>query len=432
MPDARTTEQHEAVKQTVRDLLHGVHDPQKAAALIAAVVAHHAPELQAWARAQLHAKHRFVSLPLPYQNATSKPAEAQFQAIFGVQPVIAQKPLKQAVEPVLGGETAAFRVDPELGRLCVALHLAPAFRIWVIIRQLVREGSGSGWIERNHLVEALASYRVAITARHLRRVLVSGEDIFWNVTRKRVYMRSWAHVAASLTRSALLANIGRVDRNRPGARELYVPVTGSLDEWEARLYCAWFAYRNNPTISRSELGILFGRDKATFRHWEKTRLGGLLQVRRNYAQCPSYEAFYSHVPHYATEYVAWVRWKGRPKKVARIRWQLPNTYLAGTVRQHHRQGQAAKVRRLVNGVTETMPAAKRRGGLHRLYFDQAETLRKFVRTHPEAEARYVWRGENDLRDGIFEINESGFPLTHSRERAKPAEKLRPYRRRRKW
>ncbi|MEO8391545.1 MAG: hypothetical protein ABI700_01000, partial [Chloroflexota bacterium] len=243
---------------------------------------------------------------------------------------------------------------------------------------------------------------------------------FWNVTRQRVYMRSWGHLAATLTQTALVAHIGQAERNRLGAREMYVPIAGSLEAWEAQLYAAWMAYRNNPTISRGQLSDLFGRDKTVLRRWEKTRLVGQLTVRHNYAQCPNHEAFFQHIPAHATPYVAWVRWQGRPRKIARIRWQLPNTYVAGAYKQHHRKGQASKVRRRVNRVTD-MPADERRGGWHRLYFDQAETLRKFVRKHPEVEARYVWRGENRSQQGIFEINTSGFPLTHCLERAKPSD-----------
>ncbi len=150
-------------------------------------------------------------------------------------------------------------------------------------------------------------------------------------------------------------------------------------------------------------------------------LTGLVTVRHNFAQCPNHEAFFEHIPQYATSYVAWVRWQGRVKPVVRVRWQLPNSYLIGAVKQHHKKGQAAKVRRRVQVETETLPAEERRGGWHRLYFDQAATMRQFVRKHPEAEARYVWRGESRVRQGIFEINVSGFPLTHCMERAKPRE-----------
>ena len=426
MPGAKTNENHETVKQTVRDLLQGVQDPRQAAMLIADVVAHHAPELHGWAEAQLRARHPWLRLPGSHQVTTPNPPEALFQAVFGVQPTVAQDPKIKPTAALTGAQTKALRVDPELGRLCVVLHLAPALRLWVVIRQHVRDHAGSGWIDRPSLLEALRTQGIAYSARHLRRVLASGEGLFWNATHERVYMRSWAYLAATLTSMAMTANIGRIERNRPGAREMYVSVTGSLEQWEANLYAAWFAYRNNPTISRSELCKLFGRDKATLRHWEKERLAGQFTVRQNYAQCPSFEEFYKHIPQYATNYTAWVRWNGKLKKTARIRWQLPNTYLAGVIKQHHKKGQAAKVRRRVNAVTETMPADERRGGWHRLYFDQAETLRQFVRNHPEAEAPYVWRGENHWKHGIFEINESGFPLTHCLERARLADEERVF------
>ncbi|MEO8396529.1 MAG: hypothetical protein ABI700_26280 [Chloroflexota bacterium] len=419
MPEAKTSAQHEAVQQTVRDLLQGVDDPRRAAALVAAVVAHHAPELHEWAQAQLRSRHGFVPLRPTSPMAVAKPAATQFQALFGVRPVIVPQALKTASDGLTEASIATLQVDPELGRLCVALHLAAPLRIWVVIRQFVREHDGSGWIERKRLRELLKTYQIVCSDRHLRRILTNGEDIFWNVTRQRVYMRSWAHLAATLTETALAAHSGRIERNRPGVREMYVPVAGSLETWEAQLYAAWFAYRNNPTISRSELSALFNRDKTVLRRWEKTRLVGMLTLRHNYAQCPNAEAFFQHIPAYATSYVAWVRWQGRPRRIARIRWQLPNTYVAGAYKQHHRKGQASKVRKRVNRVTETKPADERRGGWPRLYFDQAETLRKFVRKHPEAEARYVWRGENRFRQGIFEINTSGFPLTHCLERAKP-------------
>ncbi len=419
MPEASASAPHEAVKQTVREVLGGVHDPQRAAALIAAVVAHHAPELQAWAQAQLRARHPSVRFPAYQTTPIAKPPEAQFAAIFGVQPVIAPAARSEAAASCPGAQDAHLRVDPELGRLCVALHCAPELRLWVIIRQQVRNEGGSGWIARPRLVEALKVHGVNCSARHLRRLLASGEGVFWNVTRERVYMRSWGHLAAILTQAALGAKVGVIERNRPGVRELYVPVGGSLEQWEAQLYAAWLNYRNNPTISRSQLSQLFGRDQTILRRWEQRRLAGQLTVRHNFAQCPDHEAFFEHIPHYATSYVAWVRWQGKPRKVARIRWQLPNTYLVNTIKEHHKKGQAAKVRRRVNIETEIMPADERRGGWPRLYFDLAETLRQFVRKHPEAEARYVWRGENRAGQGILEINADGFPLTHALERVKP-------------
>ena len=153
---------------------------------------HHAPELHEWAQALLRSRHRFLSLPPP-PNSAAKPAAGQFQALFGVRPVIVAQPLRPASD---AAQTACFQVDPELGRLAVVLHLAPALRLWVVIRQYVREHEGSGWIDRQSLLDALKAQGITYSARHLRRVLASGEGLFWNVTRERVYMRSWVHVAA--------------------------------------------------------------------------------------------------------------------------------------------------------------------------------------------------------------------------------------------
>lgn len=354
----------------------------------------------------------------PAQRLTT--AEQLYKSLFGVLPTIIEAP--EAPK-----EAATFRIDPELGRLAIALHLSAQLRAWMIIRDEVREAAGSGWIERSRLVEALDAQGIHYTERHLRRLLldtpdhlreknVSIEGLFWDVTRKRIYMRSWVHVAKGLTSLAQIAQVGRIERNRPGAREMYIPVQGDIEQWEAEVYAAWFAYRNNPVISRAELCVLFGRDKTTLRRWEKTHLQHKLTVVKNFSQCPSYERFYNHIPQHAHTYVAYARHGNRRLKVQRIRWQIPNTYKAGAVKQHYKKGQAAKVRRRVNMVAVTLPADERRGGWPRLYFDKAETLKQFVDKHPDGEPRYVWRGLNTRDAGIWEINQDGFPLTHHAER----------------
>src|SRR5690606_16949124 len=52
------------------------------------------------------------------------------------------------------------RVDPELGRLCIAILKASVFRLWVISRELTREASGSGQVQRKGLLESLSTYGV--------------------------------------------------------------------------------------------------------------------------------------------------------------------------------------------------------------------------------------------------------------------------------
>jgi hypothetical protein len=204
-------------------------------------------------------------------------------------------------------------------------------------------------------------------------------------------------------------------------RQVYVPIGGSHEQWEAHLYAAWHAYRENPTISRDELSRLFGRDVTTIRRWEKKRLSSVLRVRANFAQCPSWEAFHNIIPHHVIGYAAAVRFRGNIRRVVRHRWQLPNTYFS-SLSQHYRRGQASKVRRAVNYSLE-LPADFKRGGLPRLYHDTPERLRRQARKNPELPPRYVWRGENRHGHGIFEPNQNGFPMTHAKERLKPLDEM---------
>jgi hypothetical protein len=284
-----------------------------------------------------------------------------------------------------------------------------------------RRTDGSGWVSKQALYSGLVKHGYNCSPRQFRRLLAAGEGLFWNLSTHKVFLRSWKYVAAQLSLRARDIKQGRIERNKPGVRQVYVPIEGSLQQWEAHLYAAWIAYRENPTISRSELSHLFGRDVTTIRHWEKKRLSGVLQVRKNYAQCPDWETFYNLIPHHATDYVAGVRFRGRIRRVVRYRWQVPNTYFS-SLRQHYRRGQASKVRRRVNGSLD-LPADVRRGGLPRLYHDTPERLRRQARRNPELPARYVWRGENRHRHGIFEPNQSGFPLTYPDERLRPRDEL---------
>jgi hypothetical protein len=408
---------HDVIKQTVLQLLSGIDDGERASAVIAAVVAHHAPELTTWAQERL--RHRFGKCSLHTTYAVSSP-EASYKAIFGTAPVILPDSEKQAsecdLEPLEG-----FLVDPEMARLAIVFDLAAPLRLWVFGRALSRRIDGAGWVSKQALYSGLIEHGYSHTPRHFRRLLAAGEGVFWNLSERKVFLRSWKHVAGQFSLRAQETRQGRIERNRPGVRQVYVPIDGSLQQWEAHLYAAWHAYRENPTISRSELSCLFGRDVTTLRDWEKKRLAGVLRVRKNYAQCPDWETFYNLIPHHAIDYVAGVRFRGRIRRVVRYRWQVPNTYCS-SLKQHHRRGQASKVRRRVN-VSLDLPADFKRGGLPRLYHDTPERLRRQARRKPDLPARYVWRGENRHGHGIFEPNQSGFPLTYPDERLRPADEL---------
>lgn len=409
-PDGRDAQ----VRQSVAELLANVHDGAQAASLIAAVVARHAPELGPWAEDQVRRRHPWVR-PGTIAHFAPAPVKPRSDTSDGDTAVFAGLTVKRAPEGPTEAQAACFRADPELARLAVVLHLAAPFRLWVIGRELVRQSDGSGKLAAEELCAAVRRH-VRVSARHLQRLLQTGDGLFWNRQGDTLYLRGAGYVSRQLVARADAVGLGRLDTNRPGARDMYLNVGGDLERFEAAIYAAWLAHRSNPTIARSQLTQLFNRDKRTLIRWEKTHLAAVLRKRANYAQCPDAATFWDLIPReYATSYTAFTRFKGRVRRVKRIRWQLPNTYQIRGTRQHPKRGQAGKVRRAVN-VSLDKPASNGEAGMHRLYVDQAATIRRLARKHGEAEPLYLWRGEDRSGAGIFEPNATGFPQTHAWER----------------
>ncbi len=406
LPESGSSNEREAqIKQTVNQLLRELNDLQTAAKVITNLVQNHAPALLPWAQELL--KQRGARGIVVVRPAPQTP-EQLYKAIYGVEPQIIDPPPPPADYPAL-------RVDPELGRLAVLLDHTQPFRLWLVGRELTREADGSGQITTSELAAALKRFGVTCDARTVRRLLAGGDGTFWNRDRNRLFLRSWGYVAVQFTTQAARRRGALLERNRPGRREVYIQVGGGKERFAAQLYAGWLAGRSDPTISRETLMALFGCDKKTLRRWEKKHLVGIVQPRVNFAQCPHWETFYNVIPAHAVGYWADVRYKRRIKRVKRTRWQMPNTYRTTGLKEHYRAGQARKVRRAVNAEL-SLPAPLGRGGPLKFYFDQPEHLRRTLRKHPEAGPRYIWRGEDQSGKGIFEINESGFALTHAKER----------------
>jgi hypothetical protein len=87
--------------------------------------------------------------------------------------------------------------------------------------------------------------RVVLTPRHFQRLLSAGDGLFWNRAGETLYLRSTAFVSRQLVERAHRAALGSVETNRPGAREMYPDVSGSLERFEASIYAAWLAHRIN-------------------------------------------------------------------------------------------------------------------------------------------------------------------------------------------
>jgi hypothetical protein len=328
--------------------------------------------------------------------------QANYRAIFGVVP------------ETLPEVSDAIRVEPELGRAAIVLKLAGLFRLYVVAREMTRRGDGSGRVNKKALREELRGYGVTYSREHFSRLLRAGEGLFWNRSRQDLYLYKPARVAA-----AMAARDPRVfDSNKPGVHDMYISPRGSHEAWEAALYAAWLAHRNNPTIARETLETLFGRSADTLRQWEGQHLGGQLKLRRNYTQCPhpnvEGDRYFKYIPAHSQAYRGYVRFQGQWREVRRLYWQTCNSYQVRGIRQHPRRGQAGKVRKAINTVLN-QPANARRGGSLRFkrYFETPEGLKRQADKY--GGAYYLWCGENHKGHGIFELNSTGFRQTQVNE-----------------
>jgi hypothetical protein len=302
------------------------------------------------------------------------------------------------------------QLDPELARLSIGLHLASEFRLWVVGRHLNRDETGSGKVAKKEFFTALRNFGIKYSRQHRRRLLNSGERLFWNEDKKYIYVRSSQHVAREFTQLAIDNNPALLS-NRAGVIEVYIPPAGSLEQWEANIYAGWLDHRENPIIARETLEGLFGRTPETLRRWEQDRLQGTLTIQKNYAQCALVDTMEKVNPERLNSYVA----KTDDGAQLRLVWQMPNTYIVRGIKTHPRKGQSKKVRKAVN-VQLQQPANDWRGGspVCKLYFEGSKSLKQHLKKYEGV--YYLWRGRNRHKHGIYEATETGVWETQAKER----------------
>lgn len=307
-------------------------------------------------------------------------------------------------------KTPTIRVDPELARISIGLHLASEFRLWLVARAINRQNDGSGKVSKQEFKATLRKFGIVYTRQHLRRLFNTGKHLFWNENKKFFYIRSSQHVARQLTQRAIDENPDLLE-NRAGVIDVLLSPAGSLEQWEATIYAGWLYYRNNPTISREVLSKLFNRTADTLRYWESEQLTKTVSVRKNYAQCDSADVWEKFRPETTLSYVA----RTQDGEKARFLWQISNTYIVKGIKEHSHQGQAKKVRKAVNHQLQ-QPANSWRGGspVCKLYFDSPKKLRQHLKKREGV--YYLWRGENRHSHGIFEATATGWSETHAKER----------------
>jgi hypothetical protein len=213
-----------------------------------------------------------------------------------------------------------------------------------------------------------------------------------------------------------------LEGNKPGARQMLLDVSGSIEHWEAAIYAGWISHRNDPTIARETQAQLFGREPNTIRRWEAQRLENEVSVRHNYVQCSDPDRYFYHLPDYTVGYLARMYWEGKLYLEVRLRWQMPNTYFSTTYSTPHK-GQASRVRKAVNA--EYPPYSKRGGQCSLRYVMSPKKLKRLCRSlkfrmgllGDVDRPFYVFLGEQRRTgQGIFEITNSGFVFTNANER----------------
>jgi len=301
------------------------------------------------------------------------------------------------------------RVDPEIGRLCIALRRDAQLRLWAHLRDLA--ASRGGWLYAEDMYESLSQRSREYTKRHFRRLIAAGEGIFWAVwPGNMIALIGGRRLTAQLVR---IAPPQLLTTNRPGKADVLMPLGENLAEWRAHLYGAWLAAKNDPTISRATLATLFGVSDRTLVNWERSN--PLIRVATNYGQTivdsdQRADRVMDYLPDDPSLRQEWT-WDRREL----LTWRLPNTYHA-TYKQTGAHYRARQRRRAAN--TALHPANLCSSGQNmRQYFDTARQLRSAKKRRSQDAPGMVWRGENRRGYGIWELTH-GDPETGPQSRAR--------------
>jgi hypothetical protein len=238
---------------------------------------------------------------------------------------------------------SAIRADVELARLALGLKLSPAFRLWAILHDMSREGRQGFTL--SELFTRCGQLGVKGCRRYARRVIYAGVGLFWNYdpATDKVYPAGYVTLSQRLTERAAIFGLPNLyETNTVGRlRDMYIPVIGTSTDFEAAVLSSWYAAHNNPTISRHTLSLLFNRSAAVIRLLEK-RAG--VDPVTNTVETTNLDTVPRGVD---GELRRDVKWETNRRGITTYTYRIPNTYHAGTIRQHNRRGQGRRAASIV-------------------------------------------------------------------------------------
>lgn len=365
--------------------------------------------------------------------------------VMAAQSVEAAPVEAQAAAPV-ENSGAYIRLDADLGRIAIGLNRGAQLRLWALARHASSaQHGGRGWITVDEL-RALTDQQRAYTARHFRRLLAAGADTFWDIDPHsgRVYLRGVSRVAALLVCEALtdsdslIAQAGpgltALDRaalerkakqrralvatNAPGGmKDIYIPASGTLEQFEAYVYAGWHAARQAPAIARATLEALFNRTGETLARWEKTRLAGVVDVIEGRAQVDARDTIDDVMGQQLIAVPDGARVYRDSAGALLLRWQTPNTYRS-TIKQHGHKGQQRKVRGAAFSLVVGQPPDVMAGGqsVNRLYFENRKRLQRILRKHGTDTPRLYFLGQDGRARHVWEPTTTGYTRTRLNDR----------------
>ena len=234
-------------------------------------------------------------------------------------------------------DTDCLRCDPELARIAVGVKHAYLFQRWLVLAELNRTTGKQGYT-RAEFDTALRQYGVKGCDAYNARLLRRGHGFYWTLHNDMVYPSSYVSVAKELIKHA--ARHGLHDlyaTNAPGSmRPMYIRVSGTAADFEAVTLNAWYAARNNPTISRMAICALFNRSEGTLRQLER-RAG--IQITTNMVETTDSSAVPLKPDGSLRSDVYRTIENGRTV----YHYRLANTYTSTRCKQHCHRGQSRKV-----------------------------------------------------------------------------------------
>jgi len=286
--------------------------------------------------------------------------------------------------------------DKKLNRLAIVCNIAPAYRVWLVMRS----ESGSGQINKKELRAILSEHHIIKSKRNYDHILKTGEGILWTVQPNGIYFKSFVKVATDLTRRAYIIDAHTATANRVGVTRHEITINrnkGNLTDFKASCLALWL---DDKQISQLETARMFNISEVTVRAWAH-RSG--VKITANYIEMPLTHGTQEN-PHVTHGYLI----KNKQGKTV-ISQRISNSYKYYRSKERYR-GSGYQARKDVNSNLSKLDSNAILSNCDTLYIQTFKELQNAERQgHFNGDSfRYFCTGHRKLKRtkgkiGIFEL-----------------------------